>query len=344
MEQAFYRERLADHGLQVLVPPAADRADVHRVIYEELCAGMVRDESRERYREVIRDLVKAGAEGIVLGCTEIELLISASDSPVPVFPTTRIHVETAVDAALPPLTLDHALATEVVTAIRGGDVDALRRLLAEHPRLARAQVADPACEDTRSLLHIATDWPGHVPNVGDVVRVLAAAGADVDARGRGRIVETPLHWAASSDDVAAIDALLDAGADVDSPGAVISGGTPLEDAVAFGQWNAARRLVERGASVSFREAAALGLDERVADHPDATSDEISMAFWYACHGGRRTTAESLIDRGADLDWRAPWDGLTPLDAALRSEADALAGWLRARGARTAEELASRARR
>jgi aspartate racemase len=100
MEQAFYRDRLAAHGLTVLVPGPADRAEVHRIIYDELCLGLVREESRQVYREVIARLVSAGAEGIVLGCTEIELLVSAADSPVPVFPTTRLHVEAAVDAAL----------------------------------------------------------------------------------------------------------------------------------------------------------------------------------------------------------------------------------------------------
>jgi aspartate racemase len=100
MEQNFYRDRLAQHGLRVLVPPADDRAEVHRVIYEELCLGDVRDESRGRYRDVIARLVEAGAEGVVLACTEIELLIGPADSPVPVFPTTRLHVQAAVDAAL----------------------------------------------------------------------------------------------------------------------------------------------------------------------------------------------------------------------------------------------------
>jgi aspartate racemase len=100
MEQAFYRDRLAGHGLDVLVPDAVDRALVHRVIYEELCLGIVRDESRAAYRTVIDRLVAAGAAGIVLGCTEIELLIGPEDCSVPVFPTTRLHVEAAVDRAL----------------------------------------------------------------------------------------------------------------------------------------------------------------------------------------------------------------------------------------------------
>jgi aspartate racemase len=100
MEQDFYRDRLAAAGLQVLVPGPSDRAEVHRVIYDELCRGIVRDESREAYRAVIDRLVGDGAEGVVLGCTEIELLITQADSPVPVFRTTRLHVEAAVAASL----------------------------------------------------------------------------------------------------------------------------------------------------------------------------------------------------------------------------------------------------
>ncbi|WP_129337288.1 aspartate/glutamate racemase family protein [Cellulomonas endophytica] len=103
MEQDFYRDRLASHGLRVLVPDAADRAEVHRVVYDELCLGVVRPESREAYRGVIERLVAAGAQGVVLGCTEIELLVGEGDSPVPVFPTTRLHVEAAVTAALDPV-------------------------------------------------------------------------------------------------------------------------------------------------------------------------------------------------------------------------------------------------
>ncbi|MGH2805344.1 MAG: ankyrin repeat domain-containing protein, partial [Thermoleophilaceae bacterium] len=223
---------------------------------------------------------------------------------------------------------DDPLAIELVEAIRGGAVAALEALLRSQPQLARVQIADPSCGDARSLLHVATDWPGHFPNGAAVVRALVAAGADVNARGAGRVTETPLHWAASSDDVGILDALLDAGADIEADGAVIGGGTALDDAVAFGQWNAARRLVARGATASFRNAAALGLEPVVAEHA-ATADpgELSMAFWYACHGGRREVAEELLERGADRDWVAPWDGLTPLDAARRSAARALAVWL-----------------
>ncbi|MET9319543.1 aspartate/glutamate racemase family protein [Streptomyces sp. NPDC003038] len=100
MEEDFYRGRLEAAGLQVHVPDADGRALVHRVIYEELCLGVVRENSRTAYQQVIKELVAAGAEGIILGCTEIELLIGSEDSPVPVFPTARLHAEAAVEAAL----------------------------------------------------------------------------------------------------------------------------------------------------------------------------------------------------------------------------------------------------
>lgn len=102
MEQDFYRGRLAAHGLDVLVPGPDSRALVHRVIYQELCLGLVREESRAAYRRVIDELVATGAQGVILGCTEIELLVRPEDSPVPTFPTTRLHAEAAVTAALAP--------------------------------------------------------------------------------------------------------------------------------------------------------------------------------------------------------------------------------------------------
>lgn len=101
MEQEFYVGRLRDeHGLVVLTPPADDRALVNEVIYSELCRGIVNAESRAGYQRVMHELVARGAQAILLGCTEIELLISARDAPVPVFDTTRLHVERALAAAL----------------------------------------------------------------------------------------------------------------------------------------------------------------------------------------------------------------------------------------------------
>jgi aspartate racemase len=100
MSRPFYRDRLAAHGLDVLVPDADDRDLVHRVIYDELVLGVVKPESRDAYRGVIARLVEAGAEGVIYGCTEIELLVGPEDSTVPTFPTTRLHAEAAVDYAL----------------------------------------------------------------------------------------------------------------------------------------------------------------------------------------------------------------------------------------------------
>lgn len=225
-----------------------------------------------------------------------------------------------------------------VDAIHTGDVATLRRLLDEYPDLARARLAH---RDGRTLLHVATDWPGHFPQVATTIAILIGAGADPDAALGGPHQETPLHWAASSDDLDALDALLDGGADIDAPGAVIAGGTPLADATAFGQWAAARRLLQRGARTTLWDAAALGEHARVREflHPDArdapSSEDITGAFWGACHGGRLDTAASLLEAGADINW-VGWDGLTPLDAALRSDAPTeLIAWLRQHDARTA---------
>jgi aspartate racemase len=101
MEDDFYTARLVQqHGLRVLTPPATARELVHRVIYDELCLGVIRPESRAAYRAVMEQLAAAGAEGIILGCTEITLLVDASDSPLPLFDTTRLHAVAAVEAAL----------------------------------------------------------------------------------------------------------------------------------------------------------------------------------------------------------------------------------------------------
>lgn len=101
MEHEFYKGRLSSqHGLQVLVPDAADRASVHRIIYEELVQGRVLPESRQRYREVMQRLVAQGAQGIILGCTEIMLLVGAEDASVPVFDTTTLHAQAAAEHLL----------------------------------------------------------------------------------------------------------------------------------------------------------------------------------------------------------------------------------------------------
>lgn len=103
MEHDFYVGRLRDaHGLEVLVPRRDDRSIVHQVIYDELCVGVVKDQSRREYRRIMGDLAERGAEAILLGCTEIDLLVGPDDAPVPVFDTTRLHAEKAVEIALEP--------------------------------------------------------------------------------------------------------------------------------------------------------------------------------------------------------------------------------------------------
>jgi ankyrin repeat protein len=251
------------------------------------------------------------------------------------------------------LAADDPLAVAVIGAIHKGDIERLERLLRENPGLASARLSNSKAHkvESRSLLHIATDWPGHFPNGAKTVAALVKAGADVNARFAGPHTETPLHWAASSDDVEVLDALLDAGADIHASGAVIGGGTPLADAVAFGQWKAARRLVERGAETALWQAAALGLMDRIEKHfagqklalwtprpptpGQLAPDEITHAFWCACHGGQKQPAEYLLVKGANLNWIG-YDGLTPLDAARRSQASALVGWLVSQGARSAK--------
>ena len=101
MEQPFYKDRLSQlHGLDVRVPDAIDRETVHRIIFEELCLGTLREESRAAYRAVMSRLVADGAEAIILGCTEISLLVDAADASVPLFDTTALHAQWAADWAL----------------------------------------------------------------------------------------------------------------------------------------------------------------------------------------------------------------------------------------------------
>jgi aspartate racemase len=101
MEQAFYRDRLSAHGVEALVPGEAERAEIHRIIYEELCRGEIRPGSKARYLAIIADAAAThGADGVILGCTEIGLLISQADTALPVFDTTALHVAAALDFAL----------------------------------------------------------------------------------------------------------------------------------------------------------------------------------------------------------------------------------------------------
>lgn len=208
----------------------------------------------------------------------------------------------------------------LIDAIRTGNLALLNQLLTADPTLATTRV-----DGQRTPLHVATDWPGHFPNVRATITLLVQHGADVNARVIGLPHrETPLHWAASSDDVEALHALLDHGADIEATGAVIGDGTPLADAVAFATWRAARALVERGARTTLWQAAALGLMDRLEE--PASPQEITNAFWNACHGGQLAAAQFLLARGADLNW-VGHDKLTPLGAATRNGQAELIAWL-----------------
>jgi len=100
MEEPFWADRMGGHGIDVVVPEPEDREVVHRIIYDELCVGVFTDASRTRYVDIVERLAARGAEGVVLGCTEIELLVRPTDTSVPLFPSTALHVRGAVDAAL----------------------------------------------------------------------------------------------------------------------------------------------------------------------------------------------------------------------------------------------------
>jgi ankyrin repeat protein len=233
------------------------------------------------------------------------------------------------------------LARLLIAAIRQGDLDALRKLLDETPGISRMRFID-AKQVGRTLLHTATDWPGHFPNVGQTIGLLIEKGADPDAPIIGaKTQETPLHWAASSNDVDAIDALLDGGANIESAGAIFTNGTAMSDAVIFANWNAARRLLERGAKTTLTQSAGLGLLDRLATFFDQDSkppsDEVTAALWHACRGGQLQTAQYLVEKGANLNW-VGWDNIAPLDGAQQSGNKDLVAWLRTHGARPASEL------
>lgn len=232
-------------------------------------------------------------------------------------------------------------AVTLVASIQSGDTAALETQLDAAPDLAAAWIVDDRSV-ARTLLHVAADWPGHFPNAAKSVAILIAAGADLNAAVRhgtnGGSPETALHWAASSNDVSVLDALLDGGADIETPGAIFTGGTAMSDAVVFAQWRAARRLLERGASTTIWQAAALGIVARVqeccSETPAPSARDITNALWHACRGGQRAVAEYLLTRGADINW-VGHDHKTPLDAAHDSGAVDLIEWLLAHGAQRA---------
>jgi ankyrin repeat protein len=231
--------------------------------------------------------------------------------------------------------------TDTIAAIHGGDIATLRRLLADHAGLAASRLGGIA--KGRTPLHVVADWPGYFPNGPQVVRMLIEAGADPNARDPDQPrSETPLHWAASSDDVDVASALIDGGADLEVADGSI--GTPLDNAIGYACWHVARLLVQRGAKVDkLWHAAALGMLDRLEELLSGLSgtepEAVSQAFWHACAAGQRRAAELLLNRGADLNWVPEYAKGTPLDAAggLGTRQNNVIGWLRDRGAQSSEQ-------
>jgi len=239
---------------------------------------------------------------------------------------------------------DDPLYVSFAQSVQTGDVETLSRLLSEVPGLAAKRFVDDQ-GFVRTSLHLVADWPGYFPNGVEMVRLLIAAGADPNARtAGGKFAETPLHWAASSDDADVAAALIDGGADVEAPGGSIVGGTPLDNAVGYRCWNVARLLVQRGARVDkLWHAAALGMMSRVAElmdrDPQPTAADIGLAFWFACSGGQRRVAEYLLAKGADINGIPSFTNQTPLDAAagLDTRRETMVAWLKSQGAKSSKE-------
>jgi ankyrin repeat protein len=239
---------------------------------------------------------------------------------------------------------DDQVAVELRQAVHAGEVEAIQRLLRNDPALASARLGSKD-SGTATPLHLVTDWPGYFPNGPQIVRLLIDAGADPNARTTSRGSETtgpgsetPLHYAASSDDADVAEALIEGGADIEAPDGSI--GTPLDNAVGYGCWHVARLLETRGARVDKAwHAAALGMLDRLAAilGSDPPADDVSQAFWHACTGGQRRAAEYLLSRGADLSWEPDYAHGTPLDATsgLSTRQENVISWLRELGARSA---------
>jgi ankyrin repeat protein len=243
------------------------------------------------------------------------------------------------------LTLPHGdpVAVEITSCIHRGRLARLRQLLAERPELASVRIIGRKGPDGgwRTPLHVAADWPGYFPGAPAAVAMLLEAGADPDHDTGGPRPETPLHWAASSDDLEVAVALVDGGANIETPGGTI--GTPLDNAIGYACWHVARLLVARGAKVEKPwHAAALGMrarTEQLLAERRYTEDEISQAFWHACAGGQRRTAEYLLGQGASLDCVPDYAEGTPLDAAgsLGTQQENVLTWLRERGAHSVRD-------
>ena len=233
---------------------------------------------------------------------------------------------------------DVGKASALVAAIHEGDVDSVRRLLREDLELVSWPLGGR--QGTRTPLHVVADWPGTSRTARRSCRSDRGGRRPERPRPRER-AETPLHWAASSDDVDVARALIDGGADLEAADGSI--GTPLDNAIGYGCWHVAR-LPARGAKVdALWHAAALGdltrVRELLAERPASEPDELSQAFWHACAGGQRRAAELLLQHGADLNWVPDYADGTPLDAASGQDTrrENVITWLRNLGARSADD-------
>jgi ankyrin repeat protein len=236
------------------------------------------------------------------------------------------------------VTVDSDAAALLVAAIHSGDIDAVQGIVDGSPELVRGPLGGRF--KTRTALHVVADWPGYFPNGPQIVGLLIAAGADPNYRDLEPGSETPLHWAASSDDVDVAAALIDGGADIEVPNGSI--GTPLDNAVGYACWHVARLLVARGARVDkLWHAGALGMLDRLEElliTANLTPEEVSQGFWHACAGGQRRAAEHLLAAGADLNWEPEYAKGTPLDTAggLGTRQENVIAWLKEKGARSAD--------
>jgi ankyrin repeat protein len=246
-------------------------------------------------------------------------------------------------SARPTLAHGDPVAIELTQAIHTGDLRTLEGMLQERAELAVVRMIGRRGVEGgwRTPLHAATDWPGYFPSAPATATLLLEAGADPNDDTGGNCPETPLHWAASTDDIEVAVVLIDAGADLETPGGSI--GTPLDNAIGYGCWHVARLLAKRGARVEkLWHASALGmldrLEELLASAPP-TAEDLNGAFWQACSGGQRRAAERLLAEGADINTSPDYAGnLTALDQVLKPDTrhDLLANWLRDHGGKPAQ--------
>ena len=238
---------------------------------------------------------------------------------------------------------------EAREAIEHSDIRRLDGLIASHPDLPHLRSED----NDRTLLHTVAGYPGHKPKGVEMARLVINAGADVNARfqhGQVEAVkETPLHWAASNDDLDLAELLLDQGAEIDSDRGVIANGTPLWNAVIFRCVNVAMLLIDRGASSNLMTAAGAGrrdLVDRFFDdegnvtenagalpcweEPRPPKTALDSAFGFACRNGHVTIAKILFERGADPGWVNP-AGESAYQQAKTGGHKIVMDWMKARG-------------